>query len=443
MLKWFSFGNGLIRPACASYRDEVAEGKFYTNGLKELDEFLAPTLGHVTMQEDIMQFLVRFCGYSQAESDTVRRGIAKKKGTEKLLPEIEQRFIQYASEHFNVSKEHCAKVIKPFLQVIMDASAYAFSWNHSDSYSCIGYICGYLRYYYPLEFLTAALNIFKSNTEKTAKIIEYASSKGILVQPPRFGKARSVYSYDHGTNSISKGMASIKYLNAASADELYVKCQNSYQYFMDVLQAIKANTTLNTRQIDVLIKLDFFQQYGNARELSEINQMYEFFKCGESKQITKTKVENEALLKIIEQYSNGLNKNGSESKSYTITDMPKLLITCEEWIKSKHLPDFHYKGKMLDQQEFLGYIDLTTNNPDDRRKLFVTEIRPLKSKDDTGAIWGYAVFTKSLGSGKNSRLTLRKNLYDKRPVDKSDIINAQSIVKNDKGYWYLMQYTVL
>ena len=85
-IKWFSFGNGLIRPACASYRDEVANGIFATNGLKELDDFLAPTMGRVAMQEDIMQFLVKFCGYSQAESDIVRRGIAKKKGTEKLLP---------------------------------------------------------------------------------------------------------------------------------------------------------------------------------------------------------------------------------------------------------------------------------------------------------------------------------------------------------------------
>ena len=28
-LKWFSFGNGLLRPACASYRDEVSGGDFY------------------------------------------------------------------------------------------------------------------------------------------------------------------------------------------------------------------------------------------------------------------------------------------------------------------------------------------------------------------------------------------------------------------------------
>ncbi len=111
-IKWFSFGNGLIRPACASYRDDVALGNFYNNNFKELDEFLAPTMGRVTMQEDIMQFLVKFCGYSQAESDNVRRGIAKKKGTEKLLPEIEKRFIEYSSAHYNISKEECSIVIK-------------------------------------------------------------------------------------------------------------------------------------------------------------------------------------------------------------------------------------------------------------------------------------------------------------------------------------------
>ena len=44
MMTWLSFGNGLIRPACASFRNEVAEGIFYDNGLKELNDFLSPTL---------------------------------------------------------------------------------------------------------------------------------------------------------------------------------------------------------------------------------------------------------------------------------------------------------------------------------------------------------------------------------------------------------------
>ena len=108
-------------------------------------------------------------------------GIAKKKGTAQLLPEIEKRFIEYTAENYNVSKEKCQEIIKPFLQSILDASSYGFSWNHSDAYSCIGYICGYLRYYYPLEFLTVAFNIFSDNKEKSASILEYAKKKGILL----------------------------------------------------------------------------------------------------------------------------------------------------------------------------------------------------------------------------------------------------------------------
>ena len=139
-----------------------------------MNEFLAPEAGRVCMQETIMMFLVKFCGYTQAESDNVRRAIAKKKGTEQLLPEIEKRFIEYSSTHYNITKEKCQEVIKPFLQIILDASSYGFSWNHSDAYSAIGYISGYLRYYYPLEFLTAAFNIFTDKEDKITAITDYA-----------------------------------------------------------------------------------------------------------------------------------------------------------------------------------------------------------------------------------------------------------------------------
>ena len=96
-IKWFSFGNGLLRPGCASFRDDVADGNIMITGFNELDKFLSVTSGRITMQEDIMRFLVKFCGYSDAESDTVRRGIAKKYGTEKFIDEIHDRFISYSN----------------------------------------------------------------------------------------------------------------------------------------------------------------------------------------------------------------------------------------------------------------------------------------------------------------------------------------------------------
>jgi DNA polymerase-3 subunit alpha len=439
MLKWLSFGNGLLRPACASYRNEVAEGEFYDNGFAELNEFLAPEMGRVCMQETIMQFLVKFCGYSQAESDNVRRAIAKKKGTETLLPEIESRFIEYSSTHYDITAERCAEVIKPFLQIIWDASAYGFSWNHSDSYSAIGYICGYLRKYYPYEFITSALNIFKDNEEKTSAITEYAGEKGIRISPPRFGLSKDVYVFDKEKKVISKGIESVKYMNKAISNELFALKDNNYTHFMDLLLDIENKTSVNSRQLDLLIKIDYFMQFGNSVELLRIVEMFDFFKNGTAKSIKKDKINSKVLENIISEYATDKKKDGSESKSYTITDMHGVLIACEDYIKSLNLRDVDYRVKCANQQEILGYIDLTTNKEEDRRKLMVTKVVPLISKD-SGVPWAYALFTKSVGSGKTSRLTLKANLYNNKPVRAMDIVYAKRVEQNKSGYWYLWDY---
>ena len=185
--------------------------------------------------------------------------LQKKKGTETLLPEIEARFIEHTSCKYKISKEKCADVIKPFLQVILDASLYAFSWNHSDPYSCIGYICGYLRYYYPIEFIATALNVFSDKQEKTASIMEYAQTKNIKVLPPRFGYSRAQYTVNKGEGTIYKGIASIKYMNSAIADELISIYEQKPSTFMDALKMIAKSTT-NSRQLDILIRLDFFSR---------------------------------------------------------------------------------------------------------------------------------------------------------------------------------------
>ena len=439
MLKWLSFGNGLLRPACASYRNEVADGDFYDNGFDELNEFLAPEMGRVCMQETIMQFLVKFCGYSQAESDNVRRAIAKKKGTETLLPEIERRFIDYSSTHYDITADRCSEVIKPFLQIILDASAYGFSWNHSDSYSAIGYICGYLRHYYPYEFITAALNIFKDNEEKTCAITEYANSKGIRLAPPRFGFSKDDYIFDKEQKMISKGIQSIKYMNKAISNELYDLRDNNYTHFMILLLDIENKTSVNSRQLDLLIKIDYFMKFGNCNELLRINEMFNFFKNGTAKSIKKDKIKSEILENIISEHATDKKKDGSESKSYTITDMHGLLIACEDYIKSLNLKDLSYKLKCANQQEILGYIYLTTNKEEDRRKLMITKVVPLISKD-SGEPWAYALFTKSVGSGKTSRLTLKANLYNNKPVRAMDIVYAKRVEQNKSGYWYLWDY---
>lgn len=348
-IKWFSFGNGLIRPSCESFRDKVADGIFYDNGLEELDEFLAPTMGYLAMQEDIMQFLVKFCGYSDAESDNVRRGIAKKYGTENLLPEIEERFIRYTSENYGVSKEKCQEVIKPFLQVILDASAYSFSWNHSDAYSCIGYVCGYLRYYYPLEFLTSALNIFHDKEEKTVAITNYAKKVGIEILPIKFGSSRAEYSCDKDKNAIYKGIASIKYCNAQIAEELYELAQSkTYTNFVDLLQDIKEKTTVNARQLRILTTLNFFEAFGKNQKLLRIIDMFD--ELAHRKQINVKDIDKLRInVEILSRFS-----AKQTEKMFKDLDMIGYIKTIALRLKDKSLS---VQEQVKSEIEYLGYTN--------------------------------------------------------------------------------------
>ena len=448
MIKWLSFGNGLIRPACASFRDSVAKGEFYDNGFDALNEFLAPEAGRLAMQETIMQFLVKFCGYSDAESDLVRRGIAKKKGTEQLLPEIERRFIEYCTKEYDMSEEECSKIIKPFIQVILDASAYSFSWNHSDSYSCIGYICGYLRYYYPYEFLTAALNIFGDNMDKTVEITRYAAKRGISVTTPKWGASRDTYSYNKEDKTIAKGLSSVKYMNANVAESLYELSQeNTYTLwdgrlsFIELLLDIDQKTSVNSRQLEILIKLDFFFEFGNQNKLLRIVDVFNTFKQGKAKQIRRELVDGTEFGDIISNYADGKTKSGGEAKSYKLLDVHQIMIECEERIMNALIEDASIGEKMWTFEEYMGYAGYYTGYEKDNNKLFIRNIKPLKRARDN-RLFAYNITTRSVGNGKESQMTVNRKLYEETPIKKGDIIACLKWSRK-KRYFQLDDYRLV
>lgn len=419
-IKWFSFGNGLLRPACASYRDEVANGVFYDNGFKELNDFLAPEAGRVCMQETIMQFLVKFCGYSNAESDNVRRGIAKKKGTEQLLPEIERRFIEYSSTHYDITKERCQEVIKPFLQIILDASSYGFSWNHSDAYSCIGYISGYLRYYYPLEFLTAAFNTFTDKEDKIVSITEYANKIGVKVLPPRFRYSRSGYQLSKETNSIYKGLESIKFLNFEVSNQLYEMRDQKFDTFLDLLEVFPGNS----KQLSILIRLGFFEEFGKTLKLLKIAEIYSTY---DGKKVLKKDKLNLPLA-LVQKYA---VKETDKQFRLEPEGMDALLREFIELIPDEDIP---LRTRLEAQMEYLGYLDYVV--PTAKNKGFVLNV-------DTKYSPKISLYT--FADGRTVTYKLGKAAYIKNPFNKGDILEFRTEEKQQTrkidGEWVKLDTT--
>ena len=428
-----------IRPSGASYRDELLQRKPHHNPSPIIDDLLKDNLGYLIYQEDTIKFLQQICGLSGSEADNVRRAIGRKQKDrlEAALPDILEGYCSKSSQPRNIAEEEA----KEFLQIIEDSASYQFGYNHSIGYCMIGYLCAYLRYYYPAEFITAYLN--NANNEDDIKNgSALAELYGIQIVPPRYGISKDRYVYDKDRHVIAKGINSIKYMNSTVANELYGLAKRSYpKTFMSLLTLMNNETSIDTRQRDILIKIDFFVDFGNVTELSRIASVFAFFKNGTAKKVQKDKISGQ-MLDVVSKYATDKNKNGTEAKSFTITDMAGLLDECEDVIKSLHLPDLDLKCKIQNQIELMGYIDLTTNKKEDRRKLLITDVFPLSSKKDN-TVWGYAAQTRSVGSGKASRLTIRSSVYAKAPIKRFDIIYAKELEKNRSGYWYLLDYDLI
>lgn len=292
-----SMANGAIRPAGASYRDELSSGKYRDNGHEALNTFLAPTLGYLVYQEQIIEFLHSFCGYTMGEADIVRRGFAKKTGTDKFIPKIKEGFIKTMKEKYNVDEEESNQLIENFIQVIIDASSYLFSLNHATPYSFLGYVVGWLRCYYKLETVTTALNIYEDDTDKCLEILQYAKKHNIEIKPIKFGKSGSSYTIDKENNAIYKGISSIKYCNVQIADELLELSKNKYDTFTDLLKDIKEKTSLNSRQLNILTGLNFFSEFGNNKYLLNVIEVYDKFAT--AKIIAKKKMEELGVTELL------------------------------------------------------------------------------------------------------------------------------------------------
>lgn len=352
-IELMSMANGAIRPAGASYREELSIGKYRDNGHEALNKFLAPTLGYLVYQEQIIEFLHSFCGYTMGEADIVRRGFAKKTGTDKFIPKIKEGFIKTMKEKYGVEKEEADRLIENFIKVIIDASSYLFSHNHAVPYSFLGYVVGYLRCYYKLETVTTALNIYAEDDAKCLEIIAYAKRNDIELKPIKFGKSTADYTMDKKENCVYKGIASVKHCNRQIADELLELSKNKYDSFAELLKDIKDKTSINSRQLTILISLNFFSDFGKNRYLLDVVDIYDKF--ANSKIIAKKKMEELGVSDyLMQKYA------GNETKSqWKQLDNQGLINELCNRLENKSLD---IVSQVRAEMDYLGYVNYVNSN---------------------------------------------------------------------------------
>lgn len=421
-----------IRPSGTSYRDDLLSHKIHTNPSAIIDDLLKDNLGYLIYQEDTIKFLQQICGLSGSEADNIRRAIGRKQKDrlDAAMPSILEGYCSKSDKPRDVAEQEA----KEFLQVIEDSASYQFGYNHSVAYCLLGYLCAYFRYYHPLEFITSYLNN-AANDDDIKNGTAYANRAGIQITMPKWGVSRGEYFFDSERGVIAKGLTSIKYMSAQLADELYeMSKKKRYTRFVDVLSDLDKETSCDTRQLDILIRLDFFSEFGNQRELMRLTDLYyQTFKRGSAKQVKKSMIDGTSLEEIVKRYSVGVTKSGGIAKSYTLLDVMSILREAEDLLKSANIPDLSEIDKVRNFYNLMGYIGYVSGKQEDRPKLYVLEVYPLLRKRDNKQ-FGYSIVTKSIGSGKESRFTVFNNVYEKNPIRKDEVILCKAYVREGQYY---------
>ena len=303
-----SICNGCIRPGGASFRNDLFNLKEHKNPSEMIDKLLESTHGYLCFQEQTIAFLQQICGLSGGAADNIRRAIGRKQidRLEAALPDILNGYCSKSDQPREVAEAEA----KEFLRIIEDSASYQFGFNHSTGYSMLGYLCAYYRYYYPIEFCTAFLNCSETD-EDIYNGTMLAKQLGYKIILPKFREARGTWWFNKEGKIITKGLVSIKNLNAKVAEELYALRNNTYTHFSELLYDIKKYTSLKKDQREILIKINFFEEFGNVNKLMYIASMFDSLR--ETKSIRRDKLDSLLLTpQIMEMFSENITQTRIE-----------------------------------------------------------------------------------------------------------------------------------
>ena len=333
-----------IRPGFASLLNNFLDRLPYTTGVKELDDILEDSFHYLIYQESIMKYLV-WLGIEEKGTYDIIKKIAKKKFKDDEQEKLKEQLLQGWVKNVG-TKDGFAET----WQVVEDAAHYSFNASHSLSVAIDSIYGAYLKSHYPLEYFTVVLTMYADDIDRTSKLIEELAYFGITIQPIKFGKSGSDYTMDKENNQIFKGVQSVKFLNAQIGEELLELSKNKYDSFIDLLDDIKTKTSINSKQLTILIALNYFEDFGANDYLLNIVDIYDKFSS--AKVIAKNKLEPLGISEyLMSKYA------AKETKSqYREIDNEGLIKELCDKIENKPLS---ITEQIKFETEYLGYAVYT------------------------------------------------------------------------------------
>lgn len=231
-----------------------------------IKEILEPTYGVIVYQEQVMLIAQVLAGYSLGQADLLRRAMGKKIQAE--MDKHKKRFVTGAMEHGMT--ENAASAL---FDQIAKFAGYGFNKSHAAPYALISYQTAYLKCNYPVEFMTATMNMDRGNVSKLSFFRNELSRLGIKLLPPDIQKSDVLFSVEpcEGALAIRYGLGALKGTSEAAMEAIVSERKNGGE-FRDLSNFLARFDTqvINKKQLESMIFAGAFDSINpNRRELTE------------------------------------------------------------------------------------------------------------------------------------------------------------------------------
>lgn len=267
-----------------------------------LEPILKETYGITVYQEQIMYTAMQLGNFTASEADVLRKTVAKKK--EAQLLEQRGRFLEGASE--NDISEEVANAIFDNWEAF---ARYGFPKGHAADYGVISVETAYLKQHYPVEYMTALLSVFQSDTDRVAVYVADCRRMGIKVLPPDVNSSlwdfsiedRGQKTEDGGNNTglpspvsghcIRFGLGAIKNVGQNPVELIIAARQDGT--FADINDFVRRTDLrkIGKRALECLIKVGALDGFGSRQVLLEaldrlVSISSSYFSAAESGQLS-------------------------------------------------------------------------------------------------------------------------------------------------------------
>lgn len=400
-----------VRPSFDAWRDAFIYRKPFTTGSKYLDDVLSETRGMITFQETLMTYF-QWLGITPAESIGLIKKISKKKIHPEDFKNLEDRLKeQWIKNTGSIDK------FDDTWKMVQGCMSYGFAAPHALATAIDSLYGAWLKVHYPLEYYSVVFRYYEGDMERTNKLTEELKYFNISLKNIQFGHSAGSYKISKEENSIYKGLGSIKYCNVEVGDKLYELSQTKqYNSFVEILQDFPGDS----RQLDILIKLGYFSDFGSIGKLLKIVEIYNQYGSKTIIKKDQCAIDKDIML----QYAT------ETEKQYRLKDKDGFINYLLGNITYKEYP---ITQRIKDEKEYLGYVSLKIEGKSST--WYVTDINTKYSPK---------VSLYNVGTGEEKVVKIEKRKYQMAPFDKDVCLRATFEMKNkckkdENGDWVKLE----